>query len=222
MIQYSQAMLSSGGAKTGIAPANLLDVQTVSGQIYYWADRAITTAAGITADGSPANATYLPWLLSVPEIKLYRSLQTDTGAFVVQNISGDSLARDIEKLVRASTLEGAIFVYRMWQPDAEGAWIEVHGNLTVDEIEDTEASLNGSQLLDVSQSDTPLEVFSETCQLDWASKRCGATGTTECLYSFQTCQVVERIMVIMNNYEKNYGQADANVATTTFNRRRQI
>ncbi len=47
-------------------------------------------------------------------------------------------------------------------------------------------------------------------------------GKTECKYSFQTCQVPERIFAILNNYEKNYGESLANVAIKTINRRRQL
>jgi hypothetical protein len=34
--------------------------------------------------------------------------------------------------------------------------------------------------------------------------------------------VVERIFVILNNYEKNYGEAVANTASNVINRRRKI
>ena len=221
-IILADTLKTIGGARTGIAPANLLDVQTVEGDLHYWADRPVAAPYAITADGNSAIGTYLPWLLSVPSISFHRSLQTDTGTFVIQNISGDSLSRDFEKIARRSALEGSLFVYRMWQPGAEAAWLEVHGNLTVEGINPETVQLQGAQLLNPSQDDTPLEIYCETCQLEWASKRCGATGDTECKYSYKTCQVVERIMVVLNNYEKNYGTTTANVATKTINRRRKI
>ena len=169
-----------------------------------------------------SQAQYQPWLLSVPQFSFHRSLVTDSGSFVIQNVSGDSLSRDMEKLLRASTFEGALFVYRYWQPDAEAAWIEVHGTLTVDDDGTDTITLKGKQLLDAGQDDTPLEIYSETCQLQWGGPRCGATGTTECSYSYQTCQSLNRIMVVMNNYEKNYGTSDANTALNVINRRRVI
>lgn len=39
-------------------------------------------------------------------------MQTDTGSFIVQNVSGDTLARDFERIARRSAIEGALFVYR--------------------------------------------------------------------------------------------------------------
>lgn len=192
------------------SPDRELDITFVGLAIYY---------------SVPANfggGLYRPWLLDVPSFSFHRSLQTDTGSFVVQNVSGDTLSRDAEKILRASTLEGALFVYRLWQADAEAAWLEVHGTLTVDAVGPSTITLKGSQLINPSQDDTPLENYCETCQLDWAGRRCGSTQATECSYSFQTCQVVERIMVVLNNFEKNFGEATANTVVKTTNRRRRI
>jgi hypothetical protein len=169
-----------------------------------------------------AASPYLPWLVSVPQFTFHRSLITDMGSFTIQNLSGDTLSRDFEKIARRSALEGALFVYRLWQADAQAAWLEVHGTLTVDDVGVDTVQLKGMQLLNPSQEDTPLENYSETCQLQWGGRRCGATGSTECSYSFATCQVVERIMVAMNNYEKNYGETAANTAQNVINRRRVI
>jgi hypothetical protein len=182
------------------------------------------SAAYIYSPGSNGvlTAPYVPWLVEVPEFKFYRSLQTDVGAFVLQNLSGDTLSRDFEKLMRRSTLEGALFVYRLWQADAQAAWLEVHGTLSVSDVGVDTVTLKGAQLLNPGQDDTPLEVYGETCQLQWGGKRCGATGSTECNYSFQSCQVIERIMVAPNHYEKNYGETVANTAANQTNRRRLI
>jgi hypothetical protein len=218
MIQYPASLKAVGGAHSGIAPANLLDVQDVDGNNYFWADRAMTALSVLTA----AQATYLPWVLSVPSFTFHRSMATDMGSFILQNLSGDSLARDFEKILRKSTLEGAFFVYRLWQSDAEAAWLEVHGTLTVDEVGVDTVSLKGMQLLNPAQDDTPLENYCETCQLQWGGKRCGSAQTSECLYSFQSCQVVERIMVVMNDYEKNYGETTANSPMQVINRSRRI
>ena len=165
---------------------------------------------------------YRPWLVGVPQFSFHRSLQTDVGSFVIQNLSGDTLSRDFEKIARRSALEGAMFVFRCWQADAQAAWLEVHGTLTVDEIGVDTVKLKGAQLINPSQDDTPLEIYSETCQLQWGGVRCGATGDTECSYSYQSCQSLARIMVQMNNYETNYGQNVADTALNVINRRRTI
>jgi hypothetical protein len=222
VIEYPSSHIQIGGAHSGIAPAHLLDVQDANGNIYYWADRRGLFPAVITADGSPAGKSYLDWLVSAGPWTFHRSLQTDMGELVIQNVSGDSLARDFEKIARRTVLEGAFFVYRYWQASAEAAWIEVHGTLTVDDISRDSVRLRGAQLLDASNTDTPQFNFSESCPWDWGSKRCGATGNVECMYSFPSCQVPERFGGVINNYEKNYGETSASVAAITINRRRKI
>lgn len=165
---------------------------------------------------------YIPWLMAVPQLSFHRSLQTDIGSFVIQNVSGDSLSRDFEKIARRSTLEGAFFVYRCWQIDSEAPWIEVHGTLTVGDIGVDTVKLKGKQLTTAAEDDTPLEIYCETCQLQWGGIRCGSSQSTECQYSFQTCQVIERPMIALNDFEKNYGETVANTALNVINRRRKI
>lgn len=218
MIPYPASLLAVGGARTGVAPINVLDVETVDGNHYFWSDRKIAAPSVITG----ASQQYVAWLLSVPSFSFHRSLQTDVGSFVVQNISGDTLSRDFEKYVRAETFEGAFFAYRSWQPNAQAAWLEVHGTLTLNDGGTDSAEMGGMQLMNPSQDDTPLENYSETCQLNWGGKRCGSTSPTECHYSYPSCQVIERIVVVTNSYEKNYGETTANLAMKTINRRRKI
>src|SRR5579883_1959409 len=222
VIVYPQSLQQIVGAKTGIAPAFLLDVQDANGNIYYWADRKISAPSVITADGNPATNTYLPWILSVPQWTFHRSMQTDMGVIQMQNLSGDTLQRDFEKIMQRSTIEGALFVYREWLPGAEFAAVEVHGTLTLDDSNPEVVMLQARQLTNPSQDSTPQYAYSEICQWRWSSAQCGSTQSTPCQQSFPTCQVLERIFVIMNNYEKNYGEATANVATTTMNRIRQF
>jgi hypothetical protein len=165
---------------------------------------------------------YEPWLLTVPELTFHRSSVADLGSFVLQNLSGDTISRDFEKIMRRSALEGAFCIFRSWQKDAQASWIEVHGKLTVEDVGVDTVTLKGEPVINPAQDDTPLEEFAEGCQLQWGQARCGATGTTECQYSFQTCQVIERIMAAPNSFEKNYGEAAANVPTQLINRRRRI
>jgi hypothetical protein len=224
MIAFPASLLAVGGSRTGLAPVNLLDVQLLSGDIYYWSDRAVNNIpAVITPSGNPASVNYLPWIESTGEIKLYRSLQASTCSFAIQNVSGDSMQRDIDRIARKSALEGAFFVYRIWAPDAQTPWLRMDGKLTVTNGNEEEIEIKGTSLpLDVTEVDALSMSYSETCQLEWASARCGSTQPTSCQNSFQTCQVVERYTGILNTFEKNYGEATSSVSTYAINRRRQI
>lgn len=222
VVTFNAADISNGGSRSRIAPCSLLDVQTVDGNIYYWSDRALSgLPAAITVDGSAQSVTYEAWLMSAPTFTFNRSMQTDVGSFTLQNVSGDSISRDFEKVTRRSALEGAFFIYRYWDVGGEFAWIEVHGTLTVTGVPSRIAQLGASQLFS-GQDDTPAGTYSESCQLIWGEKRCGATGNTECLYSYRTCQVTEHYVGILNNFEKNFSETIAAVPTQVINRRRAL
>lgn len=222
MRTYPADQAAAGGARSRVVPTSLLDVQTVDGLIYYWSDRPLTgMPAAITADGSAQNVSYVAWLMAAPTFTFNRSMQTDVGSFTLQNVSGDSIAREFEQATRRSALEGAFFIYRYWDMAGEFAWLEVHGTLTVTGVPSRIAQLGASQLFS-GQDDTPAGTYSESCQLVWGEKRCGATGPTECLYSYRTCQVTEHYVGILNNFEKNFSETIAAVPTQVINRRRTL
>jgi hypothetical protein len=222
LIAYPADRAASGGSRSQIVPVSLLDVQTVDGDIYYWSDRPLSDIpAAITDDGSAQVVSYDPWLMSAPTFTFYRSMQTDVGSFSLQNVSGDTIARDFERVTRRGALEGAFFIYRYWNAGGEFAWLEIHGTLSVKGVPSRIAELGAQQLFS-GQDDSPAETYSESCQIVWAEKRCGATGPTECLYSYRTCQVIEHYVGILNNYEKNFAETIAAVPTQVINRRRAL
>jgi hypothetical protein len=207
-------------ARSGVAPALLLDVQTPSGDIYYWSDRRLKNMpAAITADGNPAMVDYTAWLLGSGSFSFNRSLNTDTGSLTLQNLSGDVLQSDFERIVRRGTLEGSLYVFRYYQVDMQWAWLEQHGTLTVGDTSRSTVQLGLVQLLSGSD-DTPEQTVSETCQLVWGEKRCGATGDTECLYTYASCQVPEHFTGIQTAFETNNPESYANLPTQTFNRKK--
>ena len=213
---YISAMLGYDNAE--------LQVIDIAIAIYYtFPGLSFSGFGGGGSGGGPyAPSQYEPWILTVPQLTFHRSSVTDVGNFILQNLSGDTVSRDFEKIMRASALEGAFFVYRSWQPDAQASWIEVHGTLTVEDVGVDTVTLKGSPAINPAQDDTPDKQYGETCQWRWSSPQCGATGTTECQYSYQTCQALERILVVLNDFEKNYGETTANVPTQVINRRRRF
>lgn len=227
MISYPVQIQGVAAGRTGIAPPHLLDVLDTNGNMYYWASRKITAPAAIDAEsveGNPPTAivNYEPWILSVPQWRFHRSLQTDMGTIRLQYLSGDTLQRDFEKIVRSSALEGALFVYRMWEAAAQAAYLEMHGTFTVSATDQRTATLTLKQMLNPSADPTPRYMFGEICGWRWASKQCGSTQSTECQHSFPTCQVPPRFQGIANSFEKNFGEATANVSAKVMNRLRQF
>jgi hypothetical protein len=218
MIPYGLPLLAVGGARTGLPPVHLLDVQDVNGNQYFWADRTINALSELTGIAE----SYLPWLLSAGPFASHRSMASDSGSFKVQNVSGTTLSRDLAAKLTASAIEGAMFIYRCWQADAQAAWILRMGTLTFSGGTPDTATFKTKPLSSPAQKDAPVEQYSETCQLQWGGPRCGSTQSTECNYSFQSCQVPERPMLILNHYEKNYGETVANTPLVTINRSRRF
>lgn len=221
MIPFSQALQGVVG-RNGIAPAILLDVQDTNGNCYYWATRPINAPSVIVATGAPASSDYLPWIVDSGSLTFNRSMQADTGSLTLQNLSGDTLQRDFERIARQTTLEGAIAVYRVWHAAAEAAEMEWHAQISGVKPDPERAQLTLKQLNDTSALVTPPRLLCEICQWRWSSPQCGSTQPTPCQQTFSTCQVVERIFAISNPYEKNYGETWATPTTRLMNRKRQV
>lgn len=209
-------------ARTGVAPALLLDIQTPSGDLHYFSDRALSNVqCAIGAAGLPGNpelVSYLPWLMGEASLRFYRSLQTDTASVTLQNVSGDVLTRDFERIARRSVLEGSLYVLRYYAVDIGWSLFEMHGTISLGEQGNT-VQLNLTQLL-AGSDDTPAQQVSETCQLVWGQARCGAVGNVECLYTYQSCQVTNHFTGIQTAFEINNPESVAALATTTINRAR--
>ncbi len=204
--------------------AHLFDIQTVDGDLYYWSDRPLSEIpAAITADNEPANVAYTAWITQPPTFTRNRTLASDTGSFQVANVFGDTLATQLERTLRKSAFEGAMFVYRWWAVAAEMADLEVHGTLTVGGVKKPNVTISAVSSFDGSNRNAPEWQFSESCQLTWGLKRCGSTQPTECLYSLQSCQVIERIVSISSTYyDKNMADAVSAVQSVQVNRRRGV
>jgi hypothetical protein len=204
-------------------PANLLDVQFMDGTLLYLADRKLSAIAAITADGEPATVAYKPWLMGGAKISLHRSTQMDTVQLNVQNVSGESVVPDMERILRASSIEGAMAVLRIWDAGGEFVMREFHGTLTMESKQRDAVTISLEQLLASSRQDSHAATYGENCNLVWAEKRCGADpGGTECKYSFATCQVPERFMGVVVNFEPNFSDSVPAIPTATINRRRRI
>ena len=148
---------------------HLLDVQTWDGQTYFWSDFE-GTFPGVLAAGTQ---TYKPWLKQPPTIKRYRSQQADGGDFSLQNLSGNTIDREVAALIKAREFEGAYCVYRRWFSPLEATDEEFHATLTEQDIGDEEIRFRLTQVFqpnDISAAD-----FRETlqCHFRFTSAQCG-------------------------------------------------
>jgi hypothetical protein len=191
---------------SAVAPIQLLDVLDFNGYSYHWSSESIASAAALgcppvfTGTPPPWNShlmienwddTYLNWLLEAGPFHLSRSQQSDIGNFVIQNMSGDSLNRSMNKLITATAFEGALFAYREWNLDAATVEFEMHGHLTLIAVSETVAEFHADQLFNPSDYQA-LQLHSETCPWRYASAACGDTTDNPCQQSWQTCRQPSR------------------------------
>ena len=205
---------------TGIAPCLSARPAGRARECYYWGTRKITAPSVIVADGGSASNAYLPWILTPPSLTLHRSMKVNMGTLQLQNLSGDTLQSDFQRIVRRLTLEGALAVLRRWNAAAQDVEREFHATTSLDDSSPSVAILSLRQLNDNSQEVTPQRQLCEFCQWRWSSAQCGSTASTPCQQTYDTCQVLERIFVIINNYEKNYGETLATTSAKVQNRTR--
>jgi hypothetical protein len=220
----------------GVAPLGLLDLLTLDGYSYHFATRPIPSAVALgipvplTGGIPPWNAylriaewddNYFPWLLTAGPFHLARSMVADTGSFVVQNVSGNSLQRDVGQMITAMAFEGARFIYREWNVDAAVVEFEMHGRLTVEAVTETEAEFASDQLFNPSDYQA-LETVSETCMWRYASAACGDATNNPCMNSWLTCRQPARFGgVVVTLININPGSS-ANVSARNVVRERQV
>lgn len=223
----------------GVGSILLLDVLDINGYSYHWASEKIPSAAALgisallTGNPPPWNAahlliaaddwddTYLNWLISAGPFEMSRSQQSDVGSFVVQNLSGDTLYRSMNKIITASAFEGALFVFREWVLDAQRVKFEMHGQLTLTGVSETMATFRGTQGSNPSDYQG-LQLVSETCQWRYASAACGDTTNNPCQQSWQTCRQPSRFNGIILTLVNVQPQAEASVSQRDVVRNRQI
>ncbi|ACO33625.1 MULTISPECIES: hypothetical protein [Acidobacterium] len=220
MIPYSQALQSVIGTRSGIAAVHLLDVQDPNGNCYYWASQAISAPSVITPNGQPATNAYVPWVLGVPKLQFHRSQRADTITLVLQNLSGDTLQTDFERIVTKNALTGSLICYRRWHAAAEDSSREFHAKIE-SLVGVKKVTITAGPIDNESEDITPQYQLGEICQWRWSSPQCGSTQPTPCQQSFPTCQVLSRFSGITNNFEKNFGEALAQVQTKTMQRIRE-
>ncbi|HLJ87765.1 MAG TPA: hypothetical protein VKZ53_13145 [Candidatus Angelobacter sp.] len=189
-----QAELSKHG---GFVDTILLDIQTSDGSTFFWTDVEGVYPTRIVA----GTQFYLPWVKSAGPFKRTRDLSTDSGDLVLQNLSGNTIDRDVASALKNHEFEGALAVVRFWSPLIAAARDELHMTLSEQNPREDEVSFRMLQLFDTSQYDVAGDVQDEICTWRYKSPQCGATDSaTSCTKFFSDCVVhgaVERFNAIV-------------------------
>jgi len=105
---------------------HLLDLELHDGTRHYWSSHEIVAPRRLPNDA--AAQQYKGWLAEpFPTFNFTRSLRSDYGEIRVQNVSGNTIDREVDALMRANAWRGAYAVYRRFYVPADAASFEVHG-----------------------------------------------------------------------------------------------
>jgi hypothetical protein len=233
LTEPTSILATAMSAHSGVAPLCLLDVVRTNGDSFHWANAKLTApsiyggnvpawAATLVSPPASWDTFYFPWLLNASGIHLYRSQQADVANFLVQNISGNSLQRDVAGQLLAASFEGALFAFRVWPQKAQTPEFEMHGRLTVSMAGEQTCQFATTPLYDTSTTDgNPYEV-SETCQWNYGEPGCGDTTANPCANSYPTCRQSARFFGVLNTFQVNLAPTLTQINTQAVNRARMV
>lgn len=158
-------------AKQGrsMARVHLFDVQRGDGTNYFWSTHEGQFLSRITGTVQQ----YKPWIKQPPTLTLTRSLQADGGDFKIQNLSGNTIDRDVAALFVAGEFEGAYVVYRPWLIPLDAAPFEFHGFITEQNVGPDEVDVRILQLFQPNELQTYDQRQTRDCHWRFNSAQCG-------------------------------------------------
>jgi len=141
---------------------------------------------------SPVFVEYLDWLVKTQHFQLFGSTQTDTATLSVQNLSGNTVERDVALAYAKNEFIGAFVYYRLWRADAECAIFQFAGNVVDADIDEEVMELTLEGFGNYSAIRAPAYAIDVACPLFFGSIACGSTSPTPCQQSYGTCTSIER------------------------------
>jgi phage-related protein len=170
-------------------PIVLVDIQTLDGTQYFWSDYEGTYPTKFTG----ANQFYNGWIKSGCNFTRTKHMSSNAGDLLLQNLSGNTIDRDVAAALKNHEFEGAYAVVRLWIPLLDVAIDEFHCSLTEQDSKEDEAGARLLQLFDPAQYVVGGDVEVETCTWRFKSLQCGSTGSaTFCPKRLVDCQDATR------------------------------
>jgi phage-related protein len=168
----------------GFIPILLLDVQTLDGTIFYFSNGGGSYPSAFTG----ASVDYGVHVVGIDGFNSNRSMRTDGGSIILQNLSGNTIVRDVALAFDVREWEGALAVLRFWKLEMNAAaetWVGVLGEPQVDEAEVTIA-MGG--LMDPNTDTVPIFSMTEQCMWRYKSAQCGSvSGLATCNKDIPDC-----------------------------------
>jgi hypothetical protein len=153
----------------GMHRVHLFDVQRADGTNYFWSDFEGKFLSRLTG----AQQLYKPWIKQPPTIKMTRSLQADGGDFKIQNLSGNTIDREVAALFNTGEFEGAYVIYRPWLVPLDAAPFEFHGFITEQNVGPDEVTVRILQLFQPNELRAYDQRQTRDCHWRFNSAQCG-------------------------------------------------
>jgi hypothetical protein len=237
---FPASVIASLKASGGPAPVSLLDLQSLSGTLYYWSDANITVQPVLSDIGTPGGGihplivtsaaagqvAYKPWILKPPSFHTYKSTQTASGVVTIQNVSGNTVQRDVSQIFTRQEMIGCLAYFRIWKVDMGYPLFAFQGKVNdVDIDADGESmTLSIEGFCNWSKIAAPDQQIGVSCPLMFGSVACGSASATPCQNNYGTCTSVERfkgVVLEWNGGSPSYTQYVQPAPLTLFNGRIQ-
>jgi phage-related protein len=168
-----------------IVPVVLVDIQTTDGTNFFWSDLEGTYTSKITG----ASQFYNGWIKNGFTFTRTRDFTSNAGDLTLQNLSGNTIDRDVAAALKNHEFEGALCIVQLWIPLLDVVIDEFHCSLSEANPTEDEASFRLLQLLDPVQYFLADDVVATNCTLRYKSLQCGSTGAAAtCDKLFNTCK----------------------------------
>jgi hypothetical protein len=236
-IPYSSELVQITASHSGPAPICLLDVLTLDGTSYHWANKIIDTLPVLppTLPGTPPawladqafqpanyDTHYYPWLLSAVGFHHSRSQQSDTATIQIQDVSGNTLQRDTAGIIVRTSFEGALYCFREWNPLVQQTKFQQNGRLTVLDTTEQQISFGANPCFNPNDYDGNPYDYSDTCQWRYGDRGCGDTSNNPCDNTYVTCRQQGRFFGVLNTVVFPQAPPPANVSTNQVVRNRLV
>jgi hypothetical protein len=185
-------------ASGGCAPVLLVEVETASGNSYFWSEHKCIWPSILT--GIPEQ--FLDWVVGQPKFTLFGSTQTDTASLAVQNISGNTVTRDVATAWSQNEFIGALVVCRLWRGDAESSCFTFIGTVAAAEIDESRMQLTLEGFGNFSDVAAPAYDIDVTCPLTFGSVACGSTSPTPCDLTYGGCSSINRFAGVVTQWDQ--------------------
>jgi len=189
-------------AAGGVSPISLLEIYTVSGNIYLWAEKDVANMPSILS-GTTNTFTYAGRLQGGSKFNFYGSTQTDTASIAVENISGNTVERNSALALSENEFIGAFIFFWLWDPGAEVPLFTFMGNVSDVDLDDATMDLSIEGFGNWSAVNAPSYNIDVTCGLSFGSMQCGSTSSTPCDQTLGSCSSIERFQGVVIQWDSS-------------------